>query len=376
MAPLAPVDDARGSADYRLDAARTLTARDPRRAREHDVNAGNPDGTSAFTGERANRSRSNGAAALPPRRCAPRQSGTHRDKGGMQTPATAAPARCCSTVPRCAAAWCRWPRPPGGHVETVEGLAAKGRLNRLQRAFLRHGAAQCGACTPGMLIAATELLRASPRPRAAEVMDGLGGVLCRCTGYRKIVAAVLDAAGNAPQPLSTPPAGGRRRRPARQARRRAQAHRCRALRRRRRAGGRALAPRRPLAPRFRQGRARRSGGDGRRPARRGAATHRRGRALQPHRHLSRPAGPAGARRRRRALPGRSGGGARWHARGGHGGARRRPADPLRAAHAGARPGGRPRAGRPPGPRRDPGQQADRGRGSSAATPRQRSPAAR
>ena len=95
----------------------------------------------------------------------------------------------------------------GRSVETVEGLAQNGRLNRLQRAFLRHGAAQCGACTPGMLIAATELLRACPRPRPAEVMDGLGGVLCRCTGYRKIVAAVLDAAGDAPQPLSTPPPG-------------------------------------------------------------------------------------------------------------------------------------------------------------------------
>ena len=95
----------------------------------------------------------------------------------------------------------------GRSVETVEGLAQNGRLNRLQRAFLRHGAAQCGACTPGMLVAATEVLRASPRPSPAEVMDGLGGVLCRCTGYRKIVAAVLDAAGDAPQPLSTPPAG-------------------------------------------------------------------------------------------------------------------------------------------------------------------------
>ena len=95
----------------------------------------------------------------------------------------------------------------GRRVETVEGLARNGSLNRLQRAFLRHGAAQCGACTPGMLIAATELLRASPRPRPAEVMDGLGGVLCRCTGYRKIVAAVLDAAGDAPLPLATPPAG-------------------------------------------------------------------------------------------------------------------------------------------------------------------------
>ena len=95
----------------------------------------------------------------------------------------------------------------GRSVETVESLARNGSLNRLQRAFLRHGAAQCGACTPGMLIAATELLRASPRPSPAEVMDGLGGVLCRCTGYRKIVSAVLDAAGDAPQPLSTPPAG-------------------------------------------------------------------------------------------------------------------------------------------------------------------------
>ena len=95
----------------------------------------------------------------------------------------------------------------GRRVETVEGLARNGSLNRLQRAFLRHGAAQCGACTPGMLIAATELLRVSPRPRPAEVMDGLGGVLCRCTGYRKIVAAVLDAASDAPQPLATPPAG-------------------------------------------------------------------------------------------------------------------------------------------------------------------------
>ena len=95
----------------------------------------------------------------------------------------------------------------GRSVETVEGLARNGRLNRLQRAFLRHGAAQCGACTPGMLVAATEVLRASPRPSPAQVMDGLGGVLCRCTGYRKIVAAVLDAAGDAPQPLRTPPPG-------------------------------------------------------------------------------------------------------------------------------------------------------------------------
>ena len=95
----------------------------------------------------------------------------------------------------------------GRSVETVEGLAANGRLNRLQRAFLRHGAAQCGACTPGMLMAATALLRACPRPGPEQVRDGLGGVLCRCTGYRKIVAAVLDAAGDAPLPLAAPAPG-------------------------------------------------------------------------------------------------------------------------------------------------------------------------
>jgi len=80
----------------------------------------------------------------------------------------------------------------GRRVTTVEGLAADGALNDLQAAFLRHGAAQCGICTPGMLMAASELLARNPRPGAGEVMDGLGGVLCRCTGYQKIVEAVLD----------------------------------------------------------------------------------------------------------------------------------------------------------------------------------------
>ena len=86
----------------------------------------------------------------------------------------------------------------GCEVTTVEGLA--GRVcsgeavgARLQQAFLAHGAAQCGACTPGMLVAATALLERTPAPRENEVMDAIGGVLCRCTGYRKIIAAILDA---------------------------------------------------------------------------------------------------------------------------------------------------------------------------------------
>ena len=83
----------------------------------------------------------------------------------------------------------------GRAVTTVEGLAQGGRLNALQAAFRRHGAAQCGICTPGMLMAATDLLARHPAPDRAQVMDALGGVLCRCTGYIKIVEAVLDAAG-------------------------------------------------------------------------------------------------------------------------------------------------------------------------------------
>ncbi len=82
----------------------------------------------------------------------------------------------------------------GRAVETVEGLAGTdGTLARLQDSFLEHGAAQCGICTPGMLMAAEELLRQVAQPDRREVEDALGGVLCRCTGYTKIVEAVLSA---------------------------------------------------------------------------------------------------------------------------------------------------------------------------------------
>ncbi len=81
----------------------------------------------------------------------------------------------------------------GCEVTTIEGLADTSVGVRLQHAFLQHGAAQCGACTPGMLVAATAMLEKNPSPTETEVMDGIGGVLCRCTGYRKIIAAILDA---------------------------------------------------------------------------------------------------------------------------------------------------------------------------------------
>ncbi len=96
----------------------------------------------------------------------------------------------------------------GRAVETVEGLARDGRLAPLQRAFLDHGAAQCGICTPGMLMAAADLLARTPHPSEAEVLDGLSGVLCRCTGYRKIVEAVLSVGRN-DAPADEAPSAGR-----------------------------------------------------------------------------------------------------------------------------------------------------------------------
>ncbi len=80
----------------------------------------------------------------------------------------------------------------GTSIRTVEGLA-NGRLSDLQAAFLAYGAAQCGICTPALLVAATALLERVAAPSEDEVKDALGGILCRCTGYRKIVAAVMAA---------------------------------------------------------------------------------------------------------------------------------------------------------------------------------------
>jgi aldehyde oxidoreductase len=94
----------------------------------------------------------------------------------------------------------------GRSVTTVEGLAENAVLSRVQQAFHRHGGAQCGICTPGMLMAATALLSKNSQPNEGEVLNALAGVLCRCTGYRKIIEAVLDAA-NIDAPRVEPSAG-------------------------------------------------------------------------------------------------------------------------------------------------------------------------
>jgi carbon-monoxide dehydrogenase small subunit len=82
----------------------------------------------------------------------------------------------------------------GKKVTTIEGLASPAKLHPLQQKFLEHAALQCGICTPGFIIAAKALLEKKPRPSEHEVRHWLAGNLCRCTGYDKIVRAVLDAA--------------------------------------------------------------------------------------------------------------------------------------------------------------------------------------
>jgi aerobic-type carbon monoxide dehydrogenase small subunit (CoxS/CutS family) len=82
----------------------------------------------------------------------------------------------------------------GSVVTTIEGLAEHGRPNRLQAAFLEHGAVQCGFCIPGQVMAAQHLLQRIPHPTVDEVREGLSGNLCRCGGYVQICEAVLAAA--------------------------------------------------------------------------------------------------------------------------------------------------------------------------------------
>ncbi|MEM2901500.1 MAG: (2Fe-2S)-binding protein [Candidatus Bathyarchaeia archaeon] len=81
----------------------------------------------------------------------------------------------------------------GHEVTTIEGISGE-ELNSVQKAFIKHGAVQCGFCTPAFILTATALLKRNPKPTEEEVKEAIGGILCRCTGYRQIIDAVLDAA--------------------------------------------------------------------------------------------------------------------------------------------------------------------------------------
>ena len=82
----------------------------------------------------------------------------------------------------------------GAAITTIEGVATDSTLHAIQESFLEHGGAQCGICTPGMVLAAVSLLEEQPNPTERDVREGIEGNLCRCTGYHNIVKAVLAAA--------------------------------------------------------------------------------------------------------------------------------------------------------------------------------------
>jgi aerobic carbon-monoxide dehydrogenase small subunit len=81
----------------------------------------------------------------------------------------------------------------GAEITTIEGVAHEDRLNEVQQSFIQHGGAQCGICTPGMVLAAVDLLKRNPHPTEADIRNGLAGNLCRCTGYMKIFESVVQA---------------------------------------------------------------------------------------------------------------------------------------------------------------------------------------
>lgn len=81
----------------------------------------------------------------------------------------------------------------GREVTTVEGISGE-ELNAVQKAFIKHGAVQCGFCIPAFIVTATALLKRNPKPTEEEVKEAIDGILCRCTGYRQIIDAILDAA--------------------------------------------------------------------------------------------------------------------------------------------------------------------------------------
>ena len=81
----------------------------------------------------------------------------------------------------------------GSEITTIEGVAHQDQLHSVQQAFIDHGGAQCGICTPGMVLAAVDLLNRNPEPSEADIRNGLAGNLCRCTGYMKIFESVVRA---------------------------------------------------------------------------------------------------------------------------------------------------------------------------------------
>ncbi|MBH61483.1 MAG: aldehyde oxidase [Alphaproteobacteria bacterium] len=223
---LEPIDDVRGSAAYRRDAALTCVRRALAELGTNlDSGAGSPRAKSQTRVERSQGIESdadtfsivvNGKPAKISSPRITRLADVLRDElllTGTKIGCNAGDCGACTVLldgqQMCA---CLVPvgQVNGRQVTTVEGLSTDGCLTRLQSAFNSEGATQCGICTPGMLMAATELLRNKNGELATEdeVSDALGGVLCRCTGYRNIVSAVLTASNSSISIESTRPESG------------------------------------------------------------------------------------------------------------------------------------------------------------------------
>ena len=202
LAGLSPIDDVRGHRGVPL--GRRSDAGPARARRGRGVIADGPT-TAPTRGQRRAPSRSTPTAGGASSTSCARTSGSPGPRSAA-TPATAARARSGSTASRCLV-----PRRggPGGGAARRDRRGPRGaaRSPPLQAAFLACGGAQCGACTPGMLMAADDLLARSPSPTDAEVLDGLGGVLCRCTGYTAILEAVRGAAREPSRTAEQPAVG-------------------------------------------------------------------------------------------------------------------------------------------------------------------------
>jgi CO/xanthine dehydrogenase Mo-binding subunit/xanthine dehydrogenase iron-sulfur cluster and FAD-binding subunit A len=239
FAKLTPIDDARGSSAFRaaaaVDVVRDVLAgivRDPtnkpaveltRGAGPHSsappCGEGNPIGASGQGKPRqtagAIRFTVNGEAVAVSADPFASLAGTLRDRLGLTGTKIGCDAGDCGACTvlldgqQVCACLIATGQAEGAAIHTVEGPGPGGLTDRLRQAFLAHGAAQCGICTPGMLMAAADCLSRNPAPSRTEVEDALGGVLCRCTGYIKIVEAVMDVAGgvrpSGSDPMLRPP---------------------------------------------------------------------------------------------------------------------------------------------------------------------------
>lgn len=212
-----PIDDIRGPASYRRGMVASLVARALRLLASGQERAGMPDRPVLLQGSRAARyaptasqERALDLASAPIRTMINGAPVELRDAHGLTlldairdvAGLTGSKKGCAEGECGSCTVWlngaavmsCLTPagQAHGSAITTIEGLARDGQLHPVQQAFVEHGAVQCGYCTPGLIMAAAKLLEERPRPTAAEAQQAISGNLCRCTGYAKVIAAIMD----------------------------------------------------------------------------------------------------------------------------------------------------------------------------------------